>query len=191
MEAPPRRICVYAGAHAGNVAAYSQTAVTLGQTLVRRGYELVYGGGSVGLMGVLADAVLAAGGRVTGVIPEALARRELAHDKLTELEVVATMHQRKRRMAELAQGFVALPGGLGTLEELFEAVTLTQLGYHRKPVGLCNCLGYFDGLTAFLEQAVRAGFVAASHAELLIVDDDCERLILRLERWPNGATTVS
>jgi uncharacterized protein (TIGR00730 family) len=138
-------------------------------------------------MGVIADTVLSAGGRVIGVIPEALARRELGHRSLTELEVVSTMHERKRRMAELAQGFVALPGGLGTLEELFEAVTLTQLGYQHKPVGLCNCLGYFDGLTAFLEQAVRAGFVAASHVQLLIVDDDCERLLSRLERWTEGA----
>lgn len=177
---------MYAGAHSGHAESYAQSAMSLGRALVRRGYELVYGGGSIGLMGVIADTVLAAGGRVTGVIPEALVRRELAHQGLTELEVVATMHERKRRMAELSQGFIALPGGLGTLEELFEVATLTQLGYQHKPVGLLNCLGYYDGLVAFVKHAAKAGFISAAHAELLTVDSDCEQLLSRLEHWSDS-----
>jgi uncharacterized protein (TIGR00730 family) len=141
-------------------------------------------------MGCIADSVLAAGGNAIGVIPEALARRELGHHQLTELHVVSTMHERKRRMAELAQGFIALPGGLGTLEELFEAVTLTQLGYHDKPVGICNCQGYFDALVSFLSDAVHAGFLAPAHARLLIVDDDCDRLLSRLEDWSRNADVL-
>lgn len=174
------RICVYAGSRAGNLANYGEAAEALGLAIARRGYELVYGGGSVGLMGIIADTVLGAGGRVTGIIPEALERREVAHRGLTTLEVVRTMHERKHRMAELAQGFIALPGGLGTLEELFEALTLTQLGYQQKPVGLLNCMGYYDPLSVFLEHAVRAGFVAPAHRALLLVDDESERLLARL-----------
>jgi uncharacterized protein (TIGR00730 family) len=179
----PRRICVFAGAHCGNDGEYQRAAADLGRTLVHRGYELVYGGGSVGLMGTIADAVLGEGGKAIGVIPEALARRELAHHRLTRLEVVGTMRERKRRMAELSQAFIALPGGLGTLEELFEAVTLTQLGYQHKPVGLYNCMGYYARLVEFLDHAVREGLVEPAHARLLITDDDGERLLTRLESW--------
>jgi uncharacterized protein (TIGR00730 family) len=182
-----RRICVYAGSSDGEHEGYRRAAADLGRALVHRGYELVYGGGSVGLMGSVADAVLAEGGSAIGIIPEALARRELAHKQLTRLEVVATMHDRKRRMAELSQGFIALPGGLGTLEEVFETVTLTQLGYHQKPVGLYNCMGYYSGLVGFLDYAIAEGFILAAHARLLLMDDDGERLLMRLEQWSRQA----
>jgi uncharacterized protein (TIGR00730 family) len=179
----PRRLCVFAGAHVGHADEYQRTAADLGRTLVRRGYELVYGGGSVGLMGTIANAVLGEGGTAIGVIPEALARRELAHHRLTRLEVVGTMHERKRRMAELSDGFIALPGGLGTLEELFEAVTLTQLGYQHKPVGLLNCMDYYARLLEFVDHIVGEGLVTEANARLLIVDEDGERLLTRLESW--------
>lgn len=148
--------------------------------LVERGIDLVYGGGRVGLMGVLADAVLGAGGSVTGVLPRALAVKEVAHEGLTELIVTESMHARKREMAERADAFIALPGGIGTLEELFEAWTWTQLGVHRKPCGLLNVAGYFDGLIGFLDHSVTEEYLRSEHREMLLVDTDAGKLIERL-----------
>ena len=151
--------------------------------LARRGIEVVYGGGNVGLMGIVADAALAAGGRVTGVIPQGLVARELAHPALTELHVVHSMHERKALMAELSDGFVALPGGFGTLEEFCEVVTWTQLGIHRKPCGLLNVGGYYDGLLAFLAHALHEEFLRPSHFEIVVSSDDPHDLIDRMARW--------
>ncbi len=148
--------------------------------LVERGIGLVYGGGRVGLMGVLADAVLGAGGRVTGVLPRALAVKEVAHEGLTELIVTESMHARKREMAERADAFIALPGGIGTLEELFEAWTWAQLGVHRKPCGLLNVAGYYDGLIGFLDHSVTEEYLRSEHREMLLVDTDAGTLIERL-----------
>ena len=156
-------VAVFCGSSPGRRPEHAALAEALGRALARRSLTLVYGGGRVGLMGVLADAVLENGGRAIGVIPRALARKEVAHDGLTELEVVATMHERKARMAELADAFLALPGGLGTLEELFETWTWGQLGIHGKPLGLLDPAGYFDHLVAFLDHAVGEGFVRAEH----------------------------
>jgi uncharacterized protein (TIGR00730 family) len=147
---------------------YAAAAAAMGRTLAQRGIRVVYGAGHVGLMGILADSALAAGGQVIGVIPQMLVDLELAHQGLTELRIVSTMHERKALMAELSDGFIALPGGLGTFEELCEALTWSQLGIHLKPCGVLNVLGYFDHLRALLDHAVREGFVRAEHRELLV-----------------------
>jgi uncharacterized protein (TIGR00730 family) len=162
-DAPPRpqRICVFCGSSAGDDPAYLQSAIEAGRTLTARGIGVVYGGGRVGLMGALADAVLAAGGEIIGIIPEALAAREIAHRGLTELHVVGSMHERKALMAAESDAFLTLPGGFGTLEELFEAVTWRQLGFHDKPCGIANVAGYFDGLLKFCDDAAAHGFVYA------------------------------
>jgi uncharacterized protein (TIGR00730 family) len=173
-------VCVFCGACVGGPAVYAEAGRRLGALLAGRGLGLVYGAGHVGLMGVLADAALAAGGRVVGVIPQDLVDRELAHTALTELIVVDTMHQRKALMAERSDAFVALPGGYGTLDETFEILTWAQLGLHSKPVGLLNVAGYFDGLLAWLDHAGREGFLRAKHRDLLLVDDEAERLLDRL-----------
>ncbi|MEY4750365.1 MAG: hypothetical protein RIQ60_2579 [Pseudomonadota bacterium] len=173
-------LCVYCGSRMGDLPAYATTAAALGSEIGRRGWQLVYGGGKVGLMGTVADAALAAGARASGVIPDSLMRREVGHTGLTTLEVVPSMHTRKQRMAELADAFVALPGGIGTLEELFEVWTWQHLGYHAKPVGLLNVAGYYDGLLAFMRQVRDSGFIHASQHDLLIVDDDAARLLDRL-----------
>jgi uncharacterized protein (TIGR00730 family) len=162
-------ICVYCGSRSGQSPAYEQAAADVGSALARHGLGLVYGGGNVGLMGVLADAVLAGGGRVVGVIPERLERRDVAHRGLHELIVVEDMHQRKAAMAARAAAFVALPGGFGTLEELFEAVAWSQLGYHDKPVAVLNTLGYYDHLLAFLDHATDQHFLHAHHRPLVRV----------------------
>lgn len=154
-----QRVCVFCGSSAGARREYAGAATAMGRELARRGVELVYGGGAVGLMGILADAVLADGGRVTGVIPDALVAREVAHRGLTSLEVVPTMHVRKARMAELADAFVALPGGFGTFDELFEIVTWAMLGIHAKPVGVLDVAGYFGALEGLVDAAVAGGFV--------------------------------
>jgi uncharacterized protein (TIGR00730 family) len=172
-----RRVCVFCGSSAGNRPEYADAARHLGAALVRRGLGLVYGGGHIGLMGVVADAVLRAGGEAIGVIPQALVERELAQGGLTRLEVVDTMHQRKARMADLADGFVALPGGFGTCDELFEILTWSQLGLHAKPVGLLNVAGFFDPLRAWLDHMVRESFLKEEHRRLLLEADDPERLI--------------
>ena len=175
-----RRVCVFCGSSAGRDPRYAAQAKALARELAARGIGVVFGGGSVGLMGVLADHALAAGGRVTGVIPHGLAARELAHRGVADMRVVPTMHARKALMAELADGFVALPGGIGTLEELLEIATWVQLGIHRKPVGVLNVGGYYDPLVALLDHAADAGFVSGPNRRLFVVDDDPARLLDRL-----------
>jgi len=175
-----RRVCVFCGSTLGHDPRYAQQARALAREVVSRGIGVVFGGGSVGLMGVLADEVLAGGGAVTGVIPHGLAARELAHRGVADMRVVPTMHARKALMAELADGFVALPGGIGTLEELFEIVTWSQLGIHRKPVGVLNVAGYYDPLVALLDHAVAGGFVPARSRDLVIVDEEPKHLLDRM-----------
>ncbi len=182
------RLCVYCGSRTGREPAYAEAARALGEILGRSGGELIYGGGRVGLMGVVADATMAAGGRVIGVIPEALMQREVGHGGLHELHVVPDMHQRKRLMAEGASAFLALPGGIGTLEELFEAWTWRQLGYHDQPVGLLNVGGYFDPLLQFVDRMVDEGFLAAEQRQMLRIDDDPARLLPSLRA---GAATAA
>ena len=177
---PVRRVCVFCGSSPGASPAYAAAARRLAEVLVRRGVGLVYGGGSVGLMGVLADAALAAGGEVTGVIPRALWEREVGHAALPDLRVVETMHERKALMAELADGFVALPGGLGTLEEFFEVWTWAQLGIHAKPCGVLNVAGFFDPLLAFLDHAVAARFVREVHRAMVLVEPEPDALLDRM-----------
>lgn len=172
-----KRICVYCGSSAGRRPEYAAAASALGQELARRGIGLVYGGASVGLMAVIADAVLAAGGEAIGVIPNALVTKEVAHHGLTELITVTSMHERKARMAELSDGFIALPGGLGTLEELFEMLTWGQLGFHSKPCGLLNTGGFFDGLLAFLDHAAEQQFLRERHRHMLITADHPSQLL--------------
>lgn len=163
-----RRLCVFCGSSSGVQEAYAEQARRLGELMVRHGLELVFGGGHIGLMGVLADSVLAAGGIAIGVIPQALVDKELAHGGLTDLRVVSTMHQRKALMADLSDGFVALPGGFGTADELFEILTWAQLGLHAKPIGLLNVAGFFDSLLTWLDRAVHDGFVRPPHRRLLL-----------------------
>jgi uncharacterized protein (TIGR00730 family) len=160
------RLCVYCGSNSGSVPAFTEAAESLGATLARRGIGLVYGGGNVGLMGALADAVLAEGGEVIGVIPEHLERAEVAHHGITRLEVVASMHERKARMSDLADGFIALPGGFGTLDELMEMLTWTQLGLQAKPTVLLDVEGFFGPLFGLFDQAVESGFVRPAHRVL-------------------------
>lgn len=179
-----RALAVYCGSHVGGDPRFAAAAVELGGALARRGVRLVYGGGSVGMMGVLADAVLAAGGEVVGVIPRFLFEREVGHRGVSELLLVESMHERKTRIAELADAFVALPGGIGTLEELFETWTWVLLGLHRKPCGLLNVGGYFDPLLEFLDRTVSAGFVAASQRAVLQVASDVDTLLARIETAP-------
>lgn len=159
--------------------AYSATARLLAKSLVDRDIKLVYGGAAVGIMGALADAVLQLGGQAIGVMPEALVRKEVAHQRLTELHVTSSMHERKSMMAELADAFIALPGGIGTLEELFEIWTWAQLGFHEKPCGLLNVEGYFDSLIRFLDHAVAEGFVKPAHGAMLLVERDPDSLLDR------------
>jgi uncharacterized protein (TIGR00730 family) len=175
-----RRVCVFCGSTPGHDPRYADAARRLARGLASRGIGVVFGGGSIGLMGVLADHALAAGAEVTGVIPHGLAARELAHRGVADMRVVPTMHARKALMAELAEGFVALPGGMGTFEELFEIVTWGQLGIHRKPIGVLNVAGYYDPLVALLGHAVAEGFVSAAGRDLVIVDDEPERLLDRM-----------
>jgi uncharacterized protein (TIGR00730 family) len=169
-------ICVFCGSARGARPAYAEAARRLGAALARRSLGLVYGGGRVGLMGVLADATLAAGGRVVGVIPDPLATRELAHDGLTELHVVPGMHERKALMARRCAGFLTLPGGVGTLEEFFEILSWAVLGLHAKPIGLLNVGGYYDPLLALLDHGVAEGFIRPEDLGLLRVSDDPEAL---------------
>src|SRR5215217_9143880 len=175
-----RRVCVYAGSNAGADPAYREAAAALAGVLAGHGIGLVYGGGKVGLMGVLADTMLARGGEAIGVIPQALVDREVGHGGLTELRIVGSMHERKAQMAELADAFIALPGGIGTLEELIEVYTWSQLGLHRKPLGVLNVSGYYDALGAFLDVAVEQRFLRAQQREALIFDGDPETLLARL-----------
>jgi uncharacterized protein (TIGR00730 family) len=175
-----RRICVFCGSSSGTRQNYQQAAQAVGRLLCRRGIELVYGGGNVGLMGVLANACLDEGGRVIGVIPQALADRELAHTGLTELRIVSSMHERKALMADLSDAFVSLPGGYGTWEEFFEVLTWSQLGIQRKSCGVLNVDGYYDPLLAMADKALSEGFIRSIHRDSLLSDADPERLLDRL-----------
>jgi len=184
-----KNICVYCGSNAGNDPIYTTQAQALGRALVERGLGLVYGGSRVGIMGVVADAVLQAGGRAIGVLPEALMQKELAHKGLTELHVVASMHERKTMMAAKADAFVAMPGGIGTLEEIFEVWTWAQLGFHNKPCGLLNVAGFYDKLAGFLDHAADSGFMQPQHRQMLAVESDANRLLDRFATYE--APTVS
>ena len=178
---------MFCGSAEGARGEYASAARALAAELARRRIGLVYGGGGTGMMGILADATLAAGGEVIGVIPGPLASRELAHTRLTEMRVVASMHERKATMSALADGFVTLPGGLGTLEETLEMLTWAQLGIHAKPVGVLDVAGYFDGLRTLLRHAVAEGFVRPEYAALLLFDDVPARLLDRFDAWrPHG-----
>ena len=176
-------LAVFCGSSAGDRPVYADAAADVGRALARRGVRVVFGGGSVGMMGAVADAALAAGGEAVGVIPHGLLAREVGHEGVTALHVVDTMHERKALLAELSDGFVALPGGIGTLEELMEVWTWAQLGIHRKPVGLLNVAGYFDALLAFIDHAVAEGFVRATHRDLLVVANTPEGLFDALAAW--------
>jgi uncharacterized protein (TIGR00730 family) len=178
-----RRICVFCGSSSGTRQNYQQAAQAVGRLLCRRGIELVYGGGNVGLMGVLADACLNEGGRVIGVIPQALADRELAHTGLTELRIVSSMHERKALMADLSDAFVSLPGGYGTWEEFFEVLTWSQLGIQSKACGVLNVDGYYDPLIAMADKALSEGFIRPVHRDSLLSDADPERLLDRLGNY--------
>jgi uncharacterized protein (TIGR00730 family) len=172
-----RRVCVFCGSNSGSRPEFAGAARRLGEALAARNLRLVYGGGHVGMMGILADAVLRAGGEAVGVIPQALVDKELAHAGLTELHVVATMHQRKALMADLSDAFVALPGGYGTCDELFEILTWAQLGLHTKPIALLNVAGYFESLRDWLDQAVREGYVRPGHRRLLMEAEHVDELL--------------
>jgi uncharacterized protein (TIGR00730 family) len=180
-----KSLCVFCGANAGNRPFLADTARAMGDALARRRIALVFGGGRVGLMGAVSAAALAAGGRVVGVIPAALQKKELAYEgaDLTELVVVRSMHERKARMAELAEGFVALPGGYGTFEEICEMITWAQLGIHRKPCGLVNVDGYFDGLLAQFDRAVAEGLLRAPHRGLVVAAPDPDGLLDAMAAW--------
>lgn len=175
-----QRICVFCGSKTGNDVRYAELATELGRLMVERGIGLVFGGGSVGLMGVVADAVLDAGGKVIGVIPERLATKELLHPRVSDMRVVDGMHARKALMAELSDGFIALPGGLGTFEELFEVITWSQLGFHRKNIGLLDVAGFFDPLVRMIDHAIQEGFVQAAHRDLIVVEERPDALLDRL-----------
>jgi len=178
-----KRVCVFCGSSRGTNPAYCEAAQKLGHVLAKRGLELVFGAGHIGLMGVLADAVIAAGGHTTGVIPRAMVDRELAHAGLGRLHIVDTMHERKALMADLSDAFIALPGGFGTADELFEILTWAQLGIHQKPVGLVNTAGFFDPLLAWLDRAVTDGFLKPKHRRLLIEAANVEELLDRLGQF--------
>jgi hypothetical protein len=175
-----KNICVFCGSSFGRKPAYARAARQLGAALASRDFGLVYGGGSIGLMGAVADAALEAGAPVVGVIPRALARREIAHHGLTRLEVVPSMHARKARMARLSDAFVAMPGGIGTLEELFEVLTWGYLGIHAKPTGLLDVGGYWKPLVQLLDHAVEEGFLRREHRKLVVIDKSPDRLLGRL-----------
>jgi uncharacterized protein (TIGR00730 family) len=182
------RICVFCGTNPGTRPEYGAAARRLGQLLAAEEIELVYGGASVGIMGQLADSVQEHGGHVTGIIPQQLVEKEAAHTGIRNLIVVASMHQRKSQMADLSDGFIALPGGIGTLEGFFEILTWGQLGIHAKPSGILNVQGYFDGLTGFLDHAVREGFLTQEHRDAIVVEQDAAKLLQRMHAYiaPEG-----
>jgi len=177
------RICVFCGASPGARPAYREATAQLARLLAAEEIGVVYGGGGVGLMGALADAVIAEGGELTGVIPRSLVDREIAHREVMDMRVVGSMHERKALMADLADAFIALPGGIGTLEELFEVYTWAQLGLHRKPCALLNVAGYFDGIAAFLGHAVEERFLRVEHLEVLMVETEARPLVERLREF--------
>jgi uncharacterized protein (TIGR00730 family) len=178
-----KRICVFCGSNPGSGSAYLEAARSLGRTIAETGRSLVYGGAKVGMMGALADAALAAGAEVVGVMPDGLIRREIAHTGLTALHKVGSMHERKALMAELSDGFIALPGGYGTLDEFCEILTWAQLGLHEKPCGMLNVQGYFDSLLAFLDRGVKDELLRAAHRNLILTEIDPLRLLNRMEAW--------
>ena len=178
-----KSLCVYCGSSSGRIDDYADAARALAQAMAPRGIRLVYGGAHVGIMGTVADEVLRLGGEAIGVIPESLMKKELAHQGLTELHVTPSMHARKTLMAELADGFVALPGGIGTFEEIFEVWTWAQLGFHGKPCGLLNVAGYYDGLTVFLDHAASEQFVRADQRRMLVVETDPAALLDRFASY--------
>ncbi|MCB6182414.1 TIGR00730 family Rossman fold protein [Leeia sp. TBRC 13508] len=177
------RIAVYCGSHGGNNSIYLEAARKVGHFLATSSIEIVYGGGKVGMMGAVADAALAAGGTVCGIIPVALQEKELAHQGISQLEVVKDMHERKARMAELSDAFIALPGAAGTLEEFFEAWTWAQLGYHQKPCGLLNVAGFFDPQLSMIDRIVEEGFMKASHRDMVIVSDEIEDMVRKIKAY--------
>jgi hypothetical protein len=178
-----KSICVFCGAASGARPEYAAAASVVGAGIARRGLTLIYGGGNVGLMGTVADATLNAGGRAVGVIPRALVEKEVAHRSLTEMHVVGTMHERKALMAEMADAFLVLPGGFGTLDELCEIVTWAQLGFHRKAVAFLNVAGYYDPFLAFIDHSVQEGFVSSSSRDVLLVDDAPDALLEKLVHY--------
>ena len=183
-----RNICVFCGSQSGTDPRYRQIAVELGRLLAQRGDGLVYGGGHVGLMGAIADAVLEAGGAVTGVIPKPMTDRELAHETVTKLYVVSSMHERKALMASLSDAFIAMPGGYGTLEELFEVIAWAQLGIHRKPIGVLNAAGYFDALISFVDKMVAEGFIKSKYRGLFVTAEQPLALLDALQHHQMPAT---
>lgn len=183
-----RNICVFCGSQSGTDLRYRQAAIELGGLLAQRGHGLVYGGGHVGLMGIIANTVLEAGASVTGVIPRPMTERELAHETVTKLYVVSSMHERKALMASLSDAFIALPGGYGTLEELFEVIAWAQLGIHRKPIGLLNVAGYFDALLSLVEHMIGEGFIKTKHRGLFVTAEQPQALLDALQRHQMPAT---
>jgi len=182
MDDVQGRICVFTGSRHGSSPVYTEAARQLGSELVRRGYGLVYGGGNVGLMNVIADVVLELGGHVTGVIPNSLVSKEVAHQGLSDLRVVNSMHERKALMAELSDGFIAMPGGIGTMEEFFEVLSWAQLALHEKPCGLLNLSGYYDHLIQFVDYAVAQDFIKSKDRTLMIVEEQPGQLLNRFEQ---------
>ena len=186
-----KSLCVYCGSSFGNKSIYTDAARSLAKEMVEQNIALVYGGGNVGLMGVIANEILRLGGEATGVIPQALMDKEVGHKQLTHLHVVKDMHERKAMMAELSDGFIAMPGGIGTLEELFEILTWSQLGFHEKPIGVLNVDGFYDGLIAFLQNQVAQGFVKANQADLMMHETNAADLLRRLQTFvPQPSTKV-
>jgi uncharacterized protein (TIGR00730 family) len=187
-----KRVCVFCGSSKGARAVYAQAATKIGKLLASSGIELVYGGGCVGLMGIVADAAMRSGGHVIGVIPEALKIKEVVHEGLPDLRVVKSMHERKALMADLSDGFIALPGGFGTYEEFCEILTWAQLGIHRKPFGLLNVVGFYDPLLALFHHAVREEFIKPAHRDWVLVDDDISRLLDKMKafRPPVGSKWI-
>lgn len=181
-----QRLAVYCGSSMGNDPVFAEVANKLGERMTERGIDLVYGGGKLGLMGVIADTVLANGGKVFGVIPEILRHHEVAHPDLTELHIVDGMHERKAKMTELTDAFVAIPGGIGTLDELFEAWTWNALGYHAKPFGLLNVNGYWDNLTAFLDNVAGHGFMSEARRQQLLISDNMDDILDQLAAKSTG-----
>jgi uncharacterized protein (TIGR00730 family) len=184
-----KRLCVFCGSSTGSRAAYAEAAALLGRELANSGVALVFGGGRVGLMGILADSVLGAGGQAIGVMPRSLVEKEIAHTSLTELHVVESMHQRKALMADLSDAFLLLPGAFGSWEEFFEVVTWLQLGIHSKPCALLNVAGYYDALLSLTSHALTEGFLRSAHKEMLIVEDEPARLLGQLEVTPIPSET--
>ena len=178
-----KNVCVFCGSRPGSRPEYTEAARSMGEALARRGLTLIYGGAKVGLMGTVADAARTAGGAVIGIIPQSLVRKEVAHSGLDDLRIVDSMHTRKAQMAELADAFIALPGGFGTFEEFFEIITWAQIGLHRKPCALLNVAGYYDPLLALIDHAITEDFAPSAHRRLIVTDTDAERLLDTLLRY--------